>query len=386
MTIIFYNDTVLPIECISTFGVSAKGIDHPIGYFGTGLKYALAVLMREGCRVRLIIEGQNYEITSRQKEIRGKFFDLIYMNDIQLSFTTELGRNWDKWQAYRELYSNCMDEQGRVVNTNDPADVGVMKDSYYGTAIFVDGLTEVHESRQEFILQSEPKWLLSDELEIHASATPAIFYKGIRVLELNTKYSYNILSDLDLTEDRTACQSDVEHAITRAMLQCNNIEAVSEIIQIEDEKFFESKIEFSKYLTPSPRFMSLVASLKKKPTRVSAYYNHHYPSFMGKLDRGVLSKSVTSKLDKLKSLLSFAPKEIFVTTLTGEDYKIIDEGICINSKILDNRKRLEFVYLMATYKTKYKQLSTYELMADHILAHYELKTDVAQEIRKAGAL
>jgi len=45
--ITFENDGEIDLRAISQFGINVKTGDSPIGFFGTGLKYALAVLMRE---------------------------------------------------------------------------------------------------------------------------------------------------------------------------------------------------------------------------------------------------------------------------------------------------------------------------------------------------
>jgi len=42
--IIFHNQGELDIRAVTTFGLSVKKNDNPIGYFGTGLKYAIAAL------------------------------------------------------------------------------------------------------------------------------------------------------------------------------------------------------------------------------------------------------------------------------------------------------------------------------------------------------
>jgi len=228
----FYNKSLLPLECIKTFGVSAKETDSPIGYFGTGLKYAISVLLREGCNINITVGNDSYNFHKKILEIRGQEFEIIYMNDVALPFTTKLGRNWSLWQAYRELYSNCMDEGGNVSAVIIGADE--LTDS--GTIIAVSGLAEIHEKSDEFILRSIPKYTI-ENLEIHESKNPGIFYRGIKVLELPTKYTYNILSNMTLSEDRTAAQWEVNYEITKALACSDNLDVVSEIITIQDETY-----------------------------------------------------------------------------------------------------------------------------------------------------
>ena len=48
--IIFQNKGLIDVHAISIMGVSVKE-DNSIGFFGTGLKYAIAVLLREGIKI-----------------------------------------------------------------------------------------------------------------------------------------------------------------------------------------------------------------------------------------------------------------------------------------------------------------------------------------------
>ena len=47
--IIFRNKGVIDPKSIVTFGVSSKTGSNSIGFFGTGLKYAIAILLRNKC-------------------------------------------------------------------------------------------------------------------------------------------------------------------------------------------------------------------------------------------------------------------------------------------------------------------------------------------------
>lgn len=370
--ITFRNKSILPLECIKTFGVSAKENEHPIGYFGTGLKYAIAVLLREGCEIEIIRDGRIHRFDKRKGDIRGKEFEFIYMDGDMLPFTTELGKNWALWQAYRELYSNCMDEQGEV--TVD------MHSHTGGTEICVTGLHDVHEKRGEFILLSKPKYELED-LEIHESETPGIFYKGIRVLTLPTKFSYNILSDLTLTEDRTAAQWDVSYAITRAITTTDNTDAILDVLTIADNtEYFEPKLDYSKYVTPSAPFMRLVAKLKVKPHNVATYYGHHSEEFVGGLPKEAPNVKMKQKLMQLRELMSFKPKEIYVTKMT-EDYKIVKDELCLNAELFRSPKKLSFIYLLACCKMSGKPNRTdAQVIAEDMLKYFVLpKPQVERE-------
>lgn len=112
--ITFHSPTVLPIEAATTMGVSVKESDNAIGKFGTGLKYAIAGVLRLGGRIRITIEGQPYLFTAKPTEIRGKAFSVVHCNDVPCGFTTDLGKHWEPWQLFRELASNSLDEGGSL--------------------------------------------------------------------------------------------------------------------------------------------------------------------------------------------------------------------------------------------------------------------------------
>lgn len=189
------TDTPFDIEAFITLGVSVK-TEGSIGYFGTGFKFALATLLRTGHHVTIEAD-QTYRFEMREKLIRGEPFQLIYMNDQPLGFTTQLGRNWQPWMAFRELHSNTLDEGGE---TSDRPLVG-------RTVIKVGGdvYTNVYHNRHEIFLNKRSPH--ADEyIEIFPEPLPHVYYRGVRAGEFRGSmplFGYNILGSVQLTEDRT---------------------------------------------------------------------------------------------------------------------------------------------------------------------------------------
>src|SRR5690606_20364037 len=97
--------------------------DNPIGMFGTGLKYAIAVLLRNGNCIEITNKDKTYSFSIHDIDFRGKSFQQILCNGKKLPFTTEYGKNWELWQAYRELHSNTVDEEG-ISFIGEPMDEG----------------------------------------------------------------------------------------------------------------------------------------------------------------------------------------------------------------------------------------------------------------------
>ena len=153
----FANAEPIDLRAVTTMGVHVKPTnDSPIGYFGTGLKYAIATLLRNGHQIDIWANGQRNYFSTHDEEIRGTTFKLIYLNGERLGFTTNLGKNWELWQAYRELESNVRDENGQSGEKEDPqglcavrADDGCGRRS--GDFLWTGAYTNLEELR-------EPDW------------------------------------------------------------------------------------------------------------------------------------------------------------------------------------------------------------------------------------
>ena len=162
MTVCFQNKEEIDLRGLLTFGVSVKGKDDAIGYFGTGLKYALAVLLREGCDVSVYMGNSEITVKTQPIKIRGEEFDVVHFNDQEAPFTTDLGKNWELWMAYRELHANCIDEQNWTIGRGLKPQKGYTTISVGGKA-FSD-LFEQQEGDSIF-LNTDPLFVL-DGLEL----------------------------------------------------------------------------------------------------------------------------------------------------------------------------------------------------------------------------
>lgn len=233
MTICFRTPGLIDLRAVRTFGVSAKESEGAIGQFGTGLKYAIAVALRNGCSVELWRGLERWTFGTLQTDIRNKEFALVTMQQdggqsIELAFTTELGKHWKPWMAFRELESNTRDERGEtfLVDGAPPPSSGT-------TSILITGMDVEYENRHQTFLDPH---LLAEcyGLEVHKDVTNAVFCKGVRVLDLKhpAEFTYNFLN-LELTEDRTAkSEHDVFWKIgDRLQDHCNNEELLYAIMR-----------------------------------------------------------------------------------------------------------------------------------------------------------
>lgn len=205
MKVVFENDGEIDILAMKTFGISAKDCVNPIGYFGTGMKYAAAILMREKCSLLVSSGTQVFTFGTKHHETRGRSFGIVTMNDQDLAFTTHLGANWEIWQAFRELYCNCLDENGKVYEVEDDFVIPAIEGKTF-IVIGGDAFYQQFLKKGEIVLDL-PSNIKTTSLGVDIYDVPSqyVYYRGIRVdmLVFQSLFTYNIKDDITLTEDRT---------------------------------------------------------------------------------------------------------------------------------------------------------------------------------------
>ena len=255
--ITFQNDGLLDLRAIRTFGLSAKETANPIGFFGTGMKYAIAILCRLGQPPRIYRGLDRIVIDVTPAQMRGKDFSIITMDGEELGFTTDLGKKWEPWQAFRELYCNTMDEPGAVV---EPSELAPAEGK---TTIIIDGdvFDDIWRSRGDFLCLGSPTWTV-DGIEIHDRPSSHMFYKGIRVGDLKAPASltYNVVGHhVGLTEDRTVSWYwEPMRLIASAILKGGNAQLLRRVLTAPF-KSYEAEIDFNAVFDePSADFMQVM--------------------------------------------------------------------------------------------------------------------------------
>lgn len=214
MQIAFKTKSEIPLDAFTTFGINAKIHDNPLGRFGTGLKYAVAVILRTGGEISVWIKGVEHIFYLKKMEFRGKEFDVIRMKKARsrtgwfytkLPFTTELGKDWAPWMAFRELASNTLDEGGEWFSIEDDyviEDVGttIIVNWPVWDAVLADTIpTFIDKDKLGEPLFSDPF------VDIYDWPSRVLYYRGVRAYDTRNacRFTYNFKTDVDLTEDRT---------------------------------------------------------------------------------------------------------------------------------------------------------------------------------------
>lgn len=305
--LVFSNPGEIDPRLITTLGMNVKNSDNPIGKFGTGLKYSIAILLRKGCQISISAGFRRFTFSTETEHVRGKDFDVIFMTEdspggsstSRLGFTTELGAHWQLWMAYRELASNCMDEGGAIVQLRDNASV----DREAGvTKICVFGLDSWYEKQASIFLESAPLWE-NDEIAIHPGESESIFYQRIRVKKLDkpSLFTYDIKRAVTLTEDRTLEGTwYLNYYLAGALLSISD-ETIRETVLRASSDRFESTLDFtSASKSANKGFFETVAKIQSDGLPVS---------------------STASRLFSAEAHLHYDPKEI---KLDPDDQEIFD--------------------------------------------------------------
>lgn len=262
--LIFQNPGLIDMVAATTSGISAKKDDTAIGQFGTGLKYAVAVVLRLGGRISVVRGKKTYVFGLHERTIRGTKHRIVTMNGRMLGYTDHLGMNWEPWMAYRELWSNARDEGGRVIREDADPDAETRYARAGQTSVIVrcPQLDAAHEDRASIILQTEPL-VTCGGIEVHDGQSQHVYYRGIRVARLpsnrTSRYTYNITSPQRLTEDRTLAYSwMIPAVIMQGLVKCTS-ESVLRRVMAKVEDDFEGKLpwEDARSYEPSPQFLRI---------------------------------------------------------------------------------------------------------------------------------
>lgn len=280
----FYTPTSLPIEAFTVMGMSAKPMTtNPIGEFGTGLKLAVATVLRLGGTFELLIDGVEYQFYAKTRDFRGTDHKQVMMRKRkgllsrftyhELPFTLNYGRNLSGWQVIRELESNTRDEQG----SSKWFDADDMPLPETGTYIHVKfpGIREAIEEGEIFLDTHglDIVWS-SDFFNVYDRPSQHVYYRGIRVQSLDypSRYTYDFKpGKVQLTEDRSPANlwqlfHRIQHGWMTENIEKSVLYKALSFKEDRDEPRFEThKLTFDATTYGiTPNFISVARELKKK--------------------------------------------------------------------------------------------------------------------------
>jgi hypothetical protein len=221
--ILIQNDGEIETNSFELIGASTKRNDNTkIGFFGSGLKYSIAYMMRSGIKFRVFSGEKEIIFTAKTENFRAQDFQRICINGIPTSYTTTMGPTWkEDWFVLREIYCNALDEAGcQIVKETENVFPSAGK-----TRIFIEATESlagvVHNWNAYFADERTPIFIESSDvytcmlgtednattrqpIQVYHKTDGVVYRKGIRVFEdKSLMYDYNF-AFVSINEDRTA--------------------------------------------------------------------------------------------------------------------------------------------------------------------------------------
>lgn len=243
------NDGELDIRLVALMGGTTKASDKfKIGEFGTGLKYALAYLLRENILFRIFCGDQEAKIGVELEEIQGQEFNIITINGEKTSITSNMGKDWKAWMIIREIYCNALDEGGEILETIE-ADHMDLKGEPGKTTFYlqnVAGIQHTVENWKKYFVQGAVPMFETGDFAIYANngtgvrvykqgvlikegsdSTPSVFDYDIKNAKLN-----------ELREYVGFFSADIASVITRL-----DKKTITYLLENMTEKHFEAGVD-----------------------------------------------------------------------------------------------------------------------------------------------
>jgi hypothetical protein len=237
------NDGEIDINAFKLLGVTTKD-ETKIGYFGSGLKYALAVLLREKIDFKIYSGVSEIKMSTKETTFRGKKCEIIKINNGLTSLTTDMGRDWKIWYAIRELYCNAIDEGGQKITVTDKFEPEKGSTQFY--VEFNDSVRDISKNWNTYF-SDKRKDLVQDigdlkiynheinknlESSLDKKKSIIIYRKGIQVYnneKIKSLFDYDSTS-IDINEAREL--SDLwsfKYSLVKKLSNSANLEIIEDI-------------------------------------------------------------------------------------------------------------------------------------------------------------
>lgn len=240
------NKGMIQPEALHLMGGTTKTNDSTkIGQFGSGNKYALAYLLRNGYNVKIFSGLEEIKIETKSIDFRNNDFEVIYINGERTSITTKMGKDWEFWQSIREVYCNAIDEGENTmdfVSNISPVEgethfyISMSKDVSH----FVTNFDNYFAHNKQVLFESKFGKILPK-----SGDTANVYRKGIRCFNTNktSVFDYD-LNEIDIDENRLIKYSwQTDEKIWELIFSCDNEEIIYTILNnCSNKDFIESCI------------------------------------------------------------------------------------------------------------------------------------------------
>lgn len=350
--ILIQNDGEIETNSFELIGASTKRDEKgKIGFFGSGLKYSIAYMMRKGIEFRVFSGLEELKFTTIPEALKDKSFDRICINGRPTSYTVTMGPTWTKdWFVLREIYCNALDEGSCTLVKN----ITEIRAAEGKTRIYVEltpELDEVARNWDRYFADERTPLFVSEEvyscylghedgghdqkITVYPKSEGVLYRRGIRVYQSDRfLYDYNF-TNVNINEDRTAKNPDgIRFGIVNmiaAFVDENYIKSVLRSSQddIRHEEYYalgtdinepvsERWVEFSRenmlvVKEIAARFNEIINASTKEvfliPSAFARKIKQHQPEVSIAGMGGIVGKHSFSEVDKTPKM-NFLLKEV----------------------------------------------------------------------------
>jgi hypothetical protein len=397
--ILIQNDGEIETNSFELIGASTKRDNSgKIGFFGSGLKYSIAYMMRNGIDFKVFSGLNEILFTTTPEKLKDQKFDRICINGSPTSYTITMGPTWtEDWFVLREIYCNALDEGGcQMVRETENVNPCEGKTRIYieytqKLSEIVNNWDSYFSSDRDYIENVGSVYtcylggkIARQNVSIYKKTDGVIYRKGIRVYsDKSLVFDYGF-DDVAINEDRTAkntsalsyCFSDLmakfpcDRYVLTVLRSGNTDNPCYEYKSIEttkpDSSFSDKWIDFAKdYLLvireKSGKFAEQIGRDRREvllvPQNFARALKEDFPQVsilgMGKSlgNIGLTDIEITPKMEYLlkdvsKSLSEMGykiPFEIGVVQFDNEDIlgqaDVKDKKIYLSDKLFDMGRR-----------------------------------------------
>lgn len=242
------NAGLIEKEAFTLIGASSKRDDESkIGFFGSGLKYSLAVLLRNNIGFRIFSGLDEIEITSQKAEFRGQAFNQIFINGQPTGFTHEMGIDWKAWFPIREIYCNALDEEQGAIE-----ECSVMIPKIGETHFYIEkceAIREIMDNWNDYFSNRRTDLVLdAGNFKVYGghAAKYLLYRKGVQCHQMDHSCLYHYDDkDFEINESRTLKNtSDATYMVAAQVAKYANTEMIKNIFDNYGENI-EGKFNYA---------------------------------------------------------------------------------------------------------------------------------------------
>lgn len=255
--ILIQNDGEIESNSFELIGASTKRNEAgKIGFFGSGLKYSIAYLMRQNIGFKVFSGEQELVFTTIPEMLKEQSFDRICINGKPTSYTVTMGPTWkEDWFVLREIYCNALDEGScQLVKETDMVNSVAGKTRIYvelteplkkvinnWDAYFLDEREPIFIAKKAYTCflgteDSTGDYITEQDLSVYPKTEGVLFRRGIRVYK-KTSWLFDYAAHyVNINEDRTAKSSAaLSYAIADMAAHFSNESWLKTILRSKDE-------------------------------------------------------------------------------------------------------------------------------------------------------